>query len=146
MSMLDFSAILNEAPPWALECHYCHPEDFGAYDQETHQRAHLPMLCRVCGLSSPNRLLFDMSHGINLGASWEYGWMLCTSLALKINHLRAGLRTGRAPQECDRTPLELGWTFAPDGWPIAPPEWPVAPDTWVDTSVQRSHDSETGEQ
>lgn len=134
-TLFDFADFAPEKPTWANECFYCSPDETGYYDEEHHKWAHLPMTCKVCHQTSPNRLLFDMTHGINLGASWEHGWMLCSSLALKLNHLRYDLLNGHDHDERDLTPFELGWTIAPDGLPVAPEGWPVAPDGWVETAV-----------
>jgi hypothetical protein len=124
--LLDFAP---ETPQWAADCFYCTPDTTGYYDLARHQWAHLPMTCAICRRTSPNRLLFDQAHGVNLGASWESGYLLCSSLSLKLNHLRYDLLNGHAHDARDLTPLELGWTLTPDGTPIAPAGWPAAPDT-----------------
>lgn len=124
--LLDFAP---ETPQWAADCFYCTPDTTGYYDLEHHQWAHLPVTCAICRQSSPNRLLFDQSHGVNLGASWESGYLLCSSLSLKLNHLRHDLRTGRPHDARDLTPLELGWTIAADGNHVPPAGWPAAPES-----------------
>ena len=122
--LLDFAP---EAPQWATDCFYCRPDTTGYYDEARHLHSHLPLTCRVCGEVSPNRLLFEQSHGVSLGASWEYGYLLCTSLSLKLNHLGYDLLNGHLPSSHDLTPLELGWLITPDGYPLAPAGWPAAP-------------------
>lgn len=94
-TLFDLTDFAPETPQWAADCFYCTPDTTGYYDLEHHQWAHLPVTCAICRQSSPNRLLFDQSHGVNLGASWESGYLLCSSLSLKLNHLRHDLRTGR---------------------------------------------------
>ena len=124
--LLDFAPA---TPEWAADCFYCTPDTTGYYDLQHHLRTHLPVTCAICRQSSPNRLLFDQSHGVNLGASWETWKLLCSSLSLKLNHLRHDLLNGHLPSSRDLTPLQLGWIFAPDGTPIAPADWPAAPES-----------------
>ena len=124
--LLDFAP---EAPEWATACFYCTPDTTGYYDLDLHQRTHLPVTCAICRQSSRNRLLFDQSHGVNLGASWQTGKLLCSSLSFKLNHLRYDLLNGHLPSTNDLTPLELGWIIAPDGTSVAPADWPEAPDS-----------------
>ncbi len=124
---LDFDALAGEIPAWARECVYCYPDDFGVYDYDRHLRNDLPMTCAVCGASSPNRLLFEQSHGVNLGASWESGHLLCMSLSLLLNHLTYDILHGREPRAKDLYAIELGWRIAPDGAQLPPEDWPPAP-------------------
>lgn len=122
--LLDFAP---EAPRWATDCFYCQPDITGYYDEARHLHRHLPLTCRICSGASPNRGLFEQSHGVNLGASWEYGYLLCSSLSLKLNHLRYDMLHGHHPSPNDLAPLELGWLITPDGYPLAPADWPAAP-------------------
>lgn len=122
--LLDFAP---EAPQWATDCFYCQPDSTGYYDEAGHLHRHLPLTCRICLQMSPNRLLFEQGDGVNLGASWETGYLLCSSLSLKLNHLRYDTLNGHQPDARDIVALELGWIIAPDGTPIAPTRWPLAP-------------------
>jgi hypothetical protein len=125
--LFDLADFAPPAPDWAVACFYCLPDDSGHYDRERHDHAHLALTCDVCGKTSPNRPLFEQSHDVNLGASWEHGWLLCTGLSLALNHLRYDLLHGDVPLDADKYALELGWLIAPDGEPIAPEGWPEAP-------------------
>lgn len=118
----DFAA-LEEEPAWAESCGYCVRDDLGHFDEAAHFRGHLPLTCDVCGETEPNRLLFGMSHGVNLGACWGEGWLLCSSLWLRLNHLTYALKTGTEPAATDLSAIGLGWTFAPDGERFAPAGW-----------------------
>jgi len=124
---LDFSTLAVNTPSWASACFYCVPDDFGAYDEAHHYRQHLALTCAVCGEVSPNRLLFEMDHGINLGASWRIDKLLCSSLSLRLNHLTYDLRQRETPQARDLAALDLGWRLDPYGEHLAPEGWPAAP-------------------
>lgn len=127
MTTLDFDLITEPTPIWARACPYCTADDLGNYDEGVHLRRHLPLTCEICGEASPNRLLFEQGHGVNLGASWGSGYLLCCSLWLRLNHLTYDLLHGRKPCERDARALELGWLIAPDGAQLAPEGWPLAP-------------------
>ena len=122
--LVDFAP---PAPTWAVECFYCTPDSTGYYDEATHLRHHLPLTCQICSAVSPNRLLFENSHGVCLGSSWGKGYLLCTSLSLQLNHLAYDLLHGTSPHASDQPALDLGWRIAPDGAAIAPEGWPAAP-------------------
>jgi hypothetical protein len=120
----DFAVLADPTPEWAAACWYCHPDELGQYDEARHLAGHLPKTCAVCGDTSPNALLFGQSHSVTLGPSWRSGWLLCTSLWLRLNHLTYALRNSETPSPRDLTVLDLGWTFAPDGERFAPEGWP----------------------
>ena len=126
MSQLAFD-LSEQAPVWAEPCFYCRPDPLGRYNEQNHFRSHLPMTCAVCLVTCPNRLQFENSHGVSLGASFELGVMVCSSLSLQLNHLSYALRHGEIPSENDAHALQLGWLIAPDGAQLAPTGWPVLP-------------------
>lgn len=122
-TLFDLTDFAPPAPEWAKDCFYCSPGDDGYYDEARHFHDHLPLTCAVCRQTSPNRLLFEMSHCVNLGASWGQNALLCSSLSLRLNHLLYDARAGQEPAERDLTALELGWRvdangiYMPEGWP-----------------------------
>lgn len=124
---LDFASIADPVPEWAASCRYCFPDAFGRYDEARHLANDLPMSCPVCRQTEPNRLLYEMNHGVNLGASWQHRALLCVSLSLRLNHLSSDMRTGEEPRERDLTAVALGWMIGPDGAQIAPEGWPSPP-------------------
>ena len=115
-------------PAHAEGCFYCRQSTLtGEWPTlEHHEAQHLPITCVICGGTKPNRLLFDMSHGVNLGAILENNALLCTALSLQLNHLTYDIREGREPAQMDLRALELGWRIAPDGSQIPPAGWPTA--------------------
>lgn len=77
----------DPTPAWAAACVYCHRDEWGLYDRDRHQCDHLPMTCTVCEETEPNRVLFELSHGITLGGSWEIDALLCVSPGLASKHV-----------------------------------------------------------
>jgi hypothetical protein len=124
---LDFDVIAEPIPEWAAACYYCWADEFGHYDEARHLANDLPKTCPVCHETSPNTLLYEMNHGINLGASYQRGALLCLSLSLRLNHLDYDASQGRDWRERDKTALDLGWSFGDDGELVAPEGWPPAP-------------------
>ena len=116
-------AVHHSPRAWAEGCFYCTPDRLGRYDQGRHLHAHLPLTCAVCGEKSPNRLLFEQSHGVNFGASSTLGVMVCSSLSLRLNHLTYAVLHGELQYEADQ--LALGWLIGPDGTRLAPADWPT---------------------
>lgn len=123
MSMFELTDFAPPTPAWAEGCRYCVPDEMGAYDEAQHLYGHLPLTCSVCGDTASNRLLFEQSHLVNLGASWGRDALVCTSLDLRLNHLRYDILHGQVPTARDLTALELGWRFGPDGSALPPAGW-----------------------
>ena len=126
MTQLAFD-LSEQAPVWAEACFYCRPDLLGRYNERDHIHAHLPMTCAICQATCPNRLQFENSHGVSLGASFTLGVMVCSALSLQLNHLSYALRHGEIPSERDVHALELGWVIAPDGTQLPPAGWPLLP-------------------
>lgn len=123
-ALFDLADFAPPAPAWAVTCFYCTPDAQGYYDRANHDHAHRQLTCAVCHESEPNRLLFEMSHGICLGGCYQRDALVCTSLDLQLNHLSYDITHGQAPAVRDLPALELGWRFGPDGTAIAPAGWP----------------------
>lgn len=127
MTMLDLWPV--EKPAHAAECWYCRQDDLGEWTSlEDHEHWHLPLTCRVCGGAAPNRLLFEQSHGLNRGQSWDHGYVVCSSLGLRLNHITYALRHGGPIHSMDATVFELGFLFGPDCSPVPPAGWPTNTD------------------
>jgi len=126
MGQLAFD-LSEQTPDWAETCFYCSPDALGRYNERNHFHSHLPMTCTICRASCPNRLQFENSHGVNLGASFTLGVMVCSSLSLQLNHLSYALRHGELPSVNDVGALKLHWLIAPDGTQLPPKGWPLLP-------------------
>lgn len=113
------------APEWATACFYCTPDETGYFDERRHLDDHQVLTCGICGGTSPNRLLFTMSHGVSLGASWKRDALMCSGLDLCLNHLSYAVthREPPAARDLDRV-VPTGWRIAPDGAQIRPAHWP----------------------
>ncbi|MGF3055632.1 hypothetical protein [Microbacterium sp. YY-01] len=123
-TMFDFA---EPKPRYADDCFYCHQDANGEWTSlEHHSENHVPLTCDVCGDTDPNRLLFEMSHGITLGGSWDRGKLVCVRLDLNLNHWRYAMFHGiKEPvSPAGDLCLRLGWRFGPDGYAIAPEGWP----------------------
>ena len=129
MSATLFDDVQEGTPAWAEECTYCVRDLFGQYDHALHMAQHLPITCAVCGETEPNRYLAELSHKISLGASWDVGALLCTSLALRLNHLSYDTLHARPYSPLDASALDLGWRITLGGIQIPPDGWPPITDS-----------------
>lgn len=120
MSLFELRDFAPPKPAHAEGCMYCREDQDGIWPALAfHEREHLPIVCGVCGQISPNRLLFEMSHG---GPGWITP-VMCTSLYLRLNHLTFAVLHGARPEARDLTALDRAWRIAPDGAQLPPADW-----------------------
>jgi len=121
--MSDLTLFDFDAQP-AAGCFYCAGGNPDIWKE--HAERHLPLTCPICGDVEPNRLLFNMSHCVTLGGSWQRNALVCVSLDLGLNHLDYAHRFGGSVHQMDvDTVRKAGWQVDPvTGIYHMPDDWP----------------------